>query len=210
VGSSDMTRLAALLHLANDIETVETRVAAILESQLDVGDPCWVEVQGQRLSGNVRAVTFTAGKVRYAVQVEDNGGPTTLHNLDSVLVGPREGGPKLDYFHDNYSSDRSALVDLANAVSVVEAKTGAGEAWKKAKTECYVLSQDGFYLQRDGTWGPKAGRRVFQTWQEANDARASSTGNHYHADVFRVKDDKNPDPRNKGNLAENAKSWAIA
>lgn len=78
----------------------------MFESQLDVGDPAWVVVQGQRLAGNVRAVTFTAGKVRYAVQVQMSEAPgdvTTFHNLDSVVVEPRPEGVKLDYFLDNYS-----------------------------------------------------------------------------------------------------------
>ena len=94
-------RLAAALPRGVALRHLLT--AAVFESQLDVGDPCYVAVQGHRVEGNIRAVTFTAGKVRYDVQVWDEGGYTTLHNLDSVLVSPRPGGERYDTSLDNYS-----------------------------------------------------------------------------------------------------------
>lgn len=72
-------------------------IAAMFPSAYDIGDPVWVTVQGQRLAGNVRQVSFTTGKVRYGVQVQDVAGPSTLWDLDSVLVQPRPDGVKLQY-----------------------------------------------------------------------------------------------------------------
>lgn len=76
--------------------------SVVFDSQFGIGHPVWVAVQGTRVAGHVRAVTFTSGKVRYAVQVEDAGGPTTLHNLDSVLVEAREG-ERVAFGFDNFS-----------------------------------------------------------------------------------------------------------
>jgi len=68
-------------------------------SQFNIGDP----VNVANLDGNIRAVTFTTGKVRYAVSVILKDGQTsTFHNLDSILVTPREG-ERVEYKFDNYS-----------------------------------------------------------------------------------------------------------
>jgi len=82
------------------------RQAREFPSQFDVGDPVWVSLQGQRVAGHVRAATFTNGKVRYAVRcplaTEAPEEGTTLHNLDSILVIPRDGS-RMVWDHDNYS-----------------------------------------------------------------------------------------------------------
>jgi hypothetical protein len=72
-------------------------LAALFPSLFDIGDPVWIESQGQRLAGHVRSVSFSAGKVRYAVQVDGS----TFRALDSILVTPRPEGEKLDYGFDN-------------------------------------------------------------------------------------------------------------
>ena len=76
-------------------------------SQFYIGDPVYVEAQGSKIEGIIRTVTFTSGKVRYAVSVPtdlDHVGETmtTLHNLDSILVTAREG-KHLELPFDNYS-----------------------------------------------------------------------------------------------------------
>lgn len=75
-------------------------------SQFGIGDPVEVRIQGQSIIGHVRAVTFTAGKVRYAVQApvnaDDPESLTTLHNLDSCVVFPGDG-ETIQYKMDNYS-----------------------------------------------------------------------------------------------------------
>jgi len=74
-------------------------------SRFDIGDPVYVELQGVKIEGVIRVVTFTTGKVRYAVVVPtdlDDNSTTTLHNLDSVLVTPREGS-RVEFEFDNYS-----------------------------------------------------------------------------------------------------------
>ena len=56
---------------------------------LDIGDPCLIKLQGHDIKGHVRAVTFTAGKVRFAVRVsvtDEPGDVTSLHNIDSELL----------------------------------------------------------------------------------------------------------------------------
>ena len=87
-------------------EVFEGRVDAVFRSAFDIGYPCYVEVQGVRVQGHVRAVTFTTGKVRYAVRVAMDGDRptecTTLHNLDSVLVTARDG-ERVFFDVDNYS-----------------------------------------------------------------------------------------------------------
>lgn len=77
-------------------------------SRFDIGDPVYVEAQGHKLEGIIRTVTFTNGKVRYSVRVpldNDNVAETltTLHNLDSIMVTPREGRKIQFESVDNYS-----------------------------------------------------------------------------------------------------------
>lgn len=61
-----------------------------------IGSP----VKAFGMDGYVRAVTFTAGKIRFSVRlIPDN---TTIHNIDSCYVEPRDGD-RLDFGFDNYS-----------------------------------------------------------------------------------------------------------
>lgn len=62
-----------------------------------IGSP----VKAFGLDGYVRTVTFTAGKVRFAVWIIGEG-ITTMHNIDSCFVEPRDGD-RLDFGFDNYS-----------------------------------------------------------------------------------------------------------
>ena len=80
-------------------------------SAFDIGAPVYVDIQGARLLGYIRAVTFTRSKVRYAVKVYlsaeeeavESPGVTTLHNVDSALVTGREGHRREIAEFDNYS-----------------------------------------------------------------------------------------------------------
>lgn len=65
-------------------------------SRFDIGDP----VTAFGLKGNIRIVAFTTGKVRYSIYllIEE----TTIHNIDSAYVEPREG-EKIEFDFDNYS-----------------------------------------------------------------------------------------------------------
>lgn len=75
-------------------------------SQFDIGDPVYItDGKDNVLEGHVRVVTFTNAKVRYAVSVimkNEGGGTSTFHNLDSVVVVPRDG-EKVEFEMDNYS-----------------------------------------------------------------------------------------------------------
>ena len=73
----------------------EVAVLVVLEGEGSV-------VRG--IPGHIRAVTFTAGKVRYSVMVDIGGTSTTLHNLDSAIVEENPNGQKLkEMAFDNYS-----------------------------------------------------------------------------------------------------------
>lgn len=72
-------------------------LAALFPSAFDIGDPVWIEIQGQRLAGHIRSVAFSTGKVRYAVKVNDS----TFRAVDSVWVKPRPEGEKVEYEFDN-------------------------------------------------------------------------------------------------------------
>lgn len=83
----------------------------LLPSQFGIGAPVLIKIQGASIKGNVRAITFTAGKVRYAISVpvdfdrprEPSHGKTTLHNIDSTVVFPDETGKTVSFDFDNYS-----------------------------------------------------------------------------------------------------------
>lgn len=66
-------------------------------SKFDIGDPCTLF---GNLKGHIRTITFTTGKVRYSVflLIEE----TTIHNIDSAFIEPREG-EKIEFDFDNYS-----------------------------------------------------------------------------------------------------------
>lgn len=81
-------------------------------SQFEIGDPVVFEIENPAgtpvaspstgaLYGHVRAVTFTAGKVRYSILVGND--VTTLHNVDSAFVRPWDGGLRRLFAFDNYS-----------------------------------------------------------------------------------------------------------
>lgn len=73
-------------------------------SQFNIGDPVYLNLGGHQIPAAVRCVTFTQGKVRYALRVPDgNDGMTSVHNIDSCLVTPRPDGEKIDMPFDNYS-----------------------------------------------------------------------------------------------------------
>ncbi len=79
-------------------------------SNFEIGDPVNFNMRGQSTPGYIRTITLTAGKVRYSIKVfsQDeipsgaDGIGTTLHNVDSVLVSPRDGDP-IEFDFDNYS-----------------------------------------------------------------------------------------------------------
>lgn len=73
--------------------------SALFPAAFDIGDPVRVRVNGSDLEGHVRSVSFTTGKVRYAVQLPDGGAPTTMWDLDSALVSPRPG-PRVAFGYD--------------------------------------------------------------------------------------------------------------
>lgn len=65
-----------------------------------IGDPVNVNLEDSVIAGHIRAVTFTSSKVRFAIRtVADE---TTLHNIDSTFISPREGNT-IEYGPDNYS-----------------------------------------------------------------------------------------------------------
>jgi len=73
-------------------------------SQFDIGDPVFLVLGEHEIPAYVRCVTFTAGKVRYALRVPV--GPeemTSVHNVDSCCVTPRPDAVRLEMPMDNYS-----------------------------------------------------------------------------------------------------------
>jgi hypothetical protein len=79
----------------------------MFESAFNIGDAVCVELGGKSLEGHIRAVTFSTGKVRYAVYLncgrdmeEDC---TTVHNIDSWFVSARPGYA-IKFGHDNYAT----------------------------------------------------------------------------------------------------------
>jgi hypothetical protein len=79
-----------------------TKAPETFVSKHGIGAPVWIEADGTKIAGHVRAVTFTSGKVRYAVSVLAWKSRTTLHNIDSIVVTERDGEPTKFPF-DNYS-----------------------------------------------------------------------------------------------------------
>lgn len=71
------------------------------ESAFAIGQRVYVSLQGAKVEGHVRAVTFTSSKVRYAIRAL--GDETTLHNIDSAFVGSHSDAEILDMPEDNYS-----------------------------------------------------------------------------------------------------------
>lgn len=72
------------------------------ESAFNIGDSVLVTLGGTAIPAYVRAVTFSTGKVRYSVVIDD-GSSMTLHNLDSVLVTKGTLTPA-SFGFDNYAA----------------------------------------------------------------------------------------------------------
>jgi hypothetical protein len=97
--------------VAAAIQDIRNRITALFDEygvypvwnvSHQIGDPVYVHLDGGDIPGHVRCITFTRGKVRFAVQVTTDGHPTTLHNVDSALLVAREGA-RLDMPFDLYS-----------------------------------------------------------------------------------------------------------
>jgi len=70
------------------IDAIEYYKSRELVSGLQIGEPCWLCIEGNAAKGYVRAITFTNAKVRYAVRLKRDW--TTVHNVDSVYVSKRK------------------------------------------------------------------------------------------------------------------------
>lgn len=70
-------------------------------SSFEIGQRVHLNLQGKRLDGVVRAITFTSSKVRYAVRIDAYG--TTLHNIDSAFVFSEPNAEVVTMPEDNYS-----------------------------------------------------------------------------------------------------------
>lgn len=73
----------------------------LLPSAFQIGQRVHFNLQGARLEGHVRAVTFTSSKVRYSVRLLTD--ETTLHNVDSAFVCSEPGAEIIEMPADNYS-----------------------------------------------------------------------------------------------------------
>lgn len=75
-------------------------------SNFGIGDLIYVKINDTTLiPGHIRCVIFSNMKVRYTVQIYlDNNQDklSSLHNIDSVLIVPRQG-KKIEIELDNYS-----------------------------------------------------------------------------------------------------------
>lgn len=83
-----------------------------LPSAFAITDPVVVSTYGGEIAGNVRAVTFSSGKVRYSIQTPGPE-PTTLYNVDSLFVKPWNVEVRFD--HDPFD-----LADGAAKLSPIE------------------------------------------------------------------------------------------
>ncbi|MGQ4893495.1 MAG: hypothetical protein ACP6IQ_02595 [Candidatus Njordarchaeia archaeon] len=76
-------------------------------SQFGIGDPVKIKINDIEISGWIRAVLFTNGKVRYCVRIKVNEeydeSYTTFHNIDSVFVVSNPEGEKMEWIFDNHS-----------------------------------------------------------------------------------------------------------
>lgn len=72
------------------------------ESAFKIGQRVSVAViQTMPIHGYVRAITFTASKVRYSIWVRE--AETTLHNIDSAFVFSEPDAEVIEMPADNYS-----------------------------------------------------------------------------------------------------------
>ncbi len=74
-----------------------------LESAFRIGQRVHINIQGCRIEGHVRAIIFTASKVRYSIRALGDGDETTLHNIDSAFVFSEPDAEVLYMPEDNYS-----------------------------------------------------------------------------------------------------------
>lgn len=84
----------------------------LFQSAFGVGQAVSISMNGVKLDGNIRSVTFTDMKVRYSISicvnmyddstVEKEIKRTTFHNIDSVFIVNRDGD-NVDFGGDNYS-----------------------------------------------------------------------------------------------------------
>ena len=77
-------------------------------SKYNIGDPVFINIEDQKIPGNIRVIIFSNMKVRYSVSVITNFNGkgderTTLHNIDSVFIKERSDGTFIDFGEDNYS-----------------------------------------------------------------------------------------------------------
>lgn len=72
-----------------------------LQSSFAIGQRVHLNLQGAKLEGHVRAITFTSSKARYAVRIL--GDETTLHNIDSAFVFSEPDAEVVPMPEDNYS-----------------------------------------------------------------------------------------------------------
>jgi hypothetical protein len=73
-----------------------------LESAYQIGQRVYLYFnEDAKIEGHVRAIIFTASKVRYSVRVL--GCETTLHNIDSAFVCSEPNAEVIDMPEDNYS-----------------------------------------------------------------------------------------------------------
>jgi hypothetical protein len=77
------------------------RMSHTLLSSFAIGQRVYLKLQGARVDGIVRAITFTSSKVRYAVRVDAD--ETTLHNIDSSFVFSEPDAEIVNMPEDNYS-----------------------------------------------------------------------------------------------------------
>lgn len=72
-----------------------------LESAFKIGQRVHISMQGARIEGHVRAIIFTASKVRYSVRAI--GDESTLHNIDGAFVFSEPDAEVVPMPEDNYS-----------------------------------------------------------------------------------------------------------
>ena len=72
-----------------------------LQSAYSIGQRVYISLQGLKIEGHVRAIIFTASKVRYSIRSIDS--ETTLHNVDSAFVCSPPDAEIIDMPEDNYS-----------------------------------------------------------------------------------------------------------
>ena len=74
-------------------------------SRFEIGEAVFLSIHGEseiyRIPCHIRTITFTNMKVRYSLFLD--GPESTLHNVDSILVAPRESNKLMNFGDDNYS-----------------------------------------------------------------------------------------------------------